>query len=797
MIKEPKNTDEYDNYPQYKFAKSGENNDEDVIDLKRYLLIVFQHKWILVISTLILLLLASFYAYRLPKTYTSSFSIYYEDESKVNSDFGTGIHSSLNLQYWSEIMESDRLMSLVQETSGFYCGTEKMNTFFSMTQEKKATNVFKIAMEVPNPELIQPLSSAYINSLNSLNTNDHLSGYKGISTYLNAQLKKNNDNLDKIEQEIINVSSELNINELTDLEQLKSIFENYKKQLKDVCIELSSVVATKNKLKQELSSHNDTLIHEVSFTEPLKVQLMNLQVDLARNLTKYKDDHPIVKGIRNNIAQVELMLKDGFSQNVEVKNLSANPLKQKLYGDLIQMETSEISLNAKILSLEQVISEFQKQLLPDFKDSGLSILMRKRELLLSTIGLLNEKIIDAEAALQGKNSSFILIDQPTIPTAPSNKPFILYLIIGLIGGIGLGIALILGLDFIDNRIKLVSDFEEAFAIPVLGIVRHRKTQHSIRNVVNVPYNEMSDIVQHELSEIRININQLIKDKTVKLLSVISPSRHEGKTLHSYLIAQEMARSGKKVLLVDLDTYVANLSKTLAFNNKKGIRNYLQEETSLDEIILPLKEPNLNFIAAGTKLYDTPIYYDTTRVNLFLNEVNAQYDMVIFDTPALLFIPEIISFLEKVHGLIFITKINYTRRNDMDKLLKKIQKVDVQKIGAVLTDVKETPLDKYYNNYYYYDYKYWNNDDDDNDKVKRLRTPYLLKYKKRTIASVFLAVLLALILGFAYKISKEKKITQQITFEQNINIDLESLSDSVVDHRNDIINKTNLSMIESR
>jgi uncharacterized protein involved in exopolysaccharide biosynthesis len=67
--------DESDNYDGYRSTKVGVSNDEDVIDLKRYLLIIFQYKWILVISVFIVLLLAALYASRLPKGYNSSFNI--------------------------------------------------------------------------------------------------------------------------------------------------------------------------------------------------------------------------------------------------------------------------------------------------------------------------------------------------------------------------------------------------------------------------------------------------------------------------------------------------------------------------------------------------------------------------------------------------------------------------------------------------------------------------------------------------------------------------------------------------
>lgn len=772
------------------------NIDDDVIDLKRYFILIYHYKWIPIISACLLTLLAVLYSLRIDESYTSSFSIYYEDAEHTNSSYGTVVKSNLDIQYWDRVIESDRLMALVQETSGYSLTTEQLNEYFSLVHGKDAENILTINLTVPNPELMLPISKAFVTSLNALNINYHLSGSHRLNDYLNTQLSEKTTDLDSIEHKIMSLSSELNIKDITGIEQLKSIFENYKKQLKDVRIELSSVVATKDKIHQELSTRNDTLMQEVSFTEPLKVQLMNLHVDLAKSLTKYKESHPIVKGIRNNITQVELMLKGGFSQNIEIKNLTANPLKRRLYSDLINTEINEISLNAKIVSLEQVIQEFQKQILPEINDSGLATLLRKRELFISTIALLNSKIIDVEAALQRKSSSFILIDEPRIPLTPSTKPLSMFLLIGLVGGFGLGVVVVIGLDLIDNRIKLSSDFENSFPLTVLGVTRHRKEQHTIKDVVKVSYNQTNHIVRHEISEIRINVNQLVKNESSNLIAMISPSRNEGKTLNSFLLAQDMARSGKKVLLIDLDTYVAKLSRALQLDKNKGIQNYLFEDTTLKELIVPLEATNLDFIGTGTSSYNNPVYYHTLRFNNFVKEIRELYDIVIFDTPALLYIPEIINFLEKVDGIIFISKINQTTRLDMNKIIKKTNTVGTAKIGAILTDVKENPLDKYYNNNYYYDYKCSKHNKNKDSKIRKLRLACLTKNNKRAIASILLLILLFVIPNFVTNMKTKEDNDFQIYKKGEISIQDRNVSDtkyhSIEKPESKILNNNNIS-----
>ncbi|TKG95426.1 hypothetical protein EYV94_08255 [Puteibacter caeruleilacunae] len=676
---------------------------EPRIDFRRYLLVLLHYKWILITVPVICAVLAVLYSLRLDKKYNTSFGIYYDCvvEQYFQQIDAPGF-TNFDEEYWEKVMNSERLLNLVHDNSGCQYSSPQLREIFRVSRGKKLDNIYTVQLSVHDTAVILPLARAYVKSLNQLDEMNHKVGFEKTIEYLYSQLGNNKTQLSDLEKEILKLNSRLNIHELKGLEQLKTIYENYKKTLNDSRIELAAMRATKNQIKHEITNQKDTLMKEVSFTEPLKVQLMNLHVDLARSLTKYKDDHPVVKGIRNNIAKVEMMLKNGIEQNVEVKNLSVNPLKERLMSDYIQTGIDEISLSAKVISLEKVIKEFEKQLTPGVKSNGFSDLLRRRELLLGTINMLNSKIIEVEAALHGKNSRFILIDEPLIPTQPNQKAKAFFLILGFILGLFLALAVVVGLDFIDNRIRLVSDFEKFFTLPILGTIRHRKKQHTIRELIDEPMKLKDGIMVHEMAEIRINFNQRRGDG--KLVAMVSANQKEGKTFSSFLLAQEMALTGRKVLIVDLDTYSPMLTHNLGIRSHLGLQDYLFGNLELDEVTEKTPFNNLFAIGVGQNHYNANIYYDSKRFNNFMSEVARKYDLVFFDTPALLYIPEVAGFLDQVDGLIFLAKLFETTRSDMDRVIKKTSHMKVDKLGAIILGVKQNVLDPYckynYYNYYY-------------------------------------------------------------------------------------------------
>ncbi len=304
-------------------------------------------------------------------------------------------------------------------------------------------------------------------------------------------------------------------------------------------IDLSATKSEKGQTELELRNLDGTVVNQSSYSEPLKVQLMNLQVDLARALTINKEEHPSVKSIRDNIRQINEMLRDSMQQHLEIKNMIQNPIKTQLVGKLVEENVREISLETRIASLRKVIANLEQEILPDTVDEKQQQLLRNRDLVFMTITHLNSKLLDAQSAANGNLSRFTIIDEPLVPKEPANKGMLFFILAGLGAGLCLASGSIFVFDLLDNRLSFVSDYERFYPIPMLGIIPNKRDADNYADLFSP---EASRRRANELGEIMINIKYLLNNGK-KLFSLCSPIRHEGKSIISLNLAAALAGKG--------------------------------------------------------------------------------------------------------------------------------------------------------------------------------------------------------------------------------------------------------------
>lgn len=682
-----------------------ENSGEEIIDLKRYLIILYHKKWIVLLFVLFFVGLATVYSLLKPPVYEGAFSIYYKEI--VNTDDPTQYTnvkgSDSESEYWLKIMNTPRMLELTEQKSGVDIRARKISDIFTVNREKKDNKLYNVKVTAEKAEYVPLLADAYVESLNQVERENVNRKLSSLLSYLKQQVEENKRKLKSTNKQIHRFSNELNISDITDREQLKVVYNNYKKNLKDLNIKLSSIVAEKEETEKGFQQLKDTLFYETSFSEPLKVQLMNLKIDLARALTRYQEEHPFVVRIKGNIKKVQTLLKQGKDQNVEIKNLSANPIKRDLLARLSKIKIEEQSLMAEIEATEEIIAGFNNQMSDDSDESGIQQLLAQREQLVETQKKLNNKIIDTDTYLRSSTNNFVTIYPAGIPEQESNKATMFYIIIGLFAGLLFGVGFIVILDLLDNRIKILADVENYYNINILGSFIHRKKDHELASICKQESADINKKYYRELTEVRINLDQLMHNKAENLISVVSPFKREGKSTSVFLLATEYARSKKKVLLIDLDTFLPKLTKSLGMVEKKGLQDFLLSDTPLNDCIHKSKFENIDIMGCGNNPYDNQIFYDNEKFDELLKEVSKRYDKVILDTPGLLFFPEIASILRKMSYVIIVTRLNRTTRFKLDNLIRKLNTLSTKILGTILTDVHASPFateySYMYNKYY--------------------------------------------------------------------------------------------------
>jgi Mrp family chromosome partitioning ATPase len=163
----------------------------------------------------------------------------------------------------------------------------------------------------------------------------------------------------------------------------------------------------------------------------------------------------------------------------------------------------------------------------------------------------------------------------------------------------------------------------------------------------------------------------------------------------------MANKMQKVLLVDMDFFSPKLSAKLLTNTTEGLSNYLMADCSLDQIIQKTEIETLHFICAGNVEGHKELFYNNQRLIEFIGWAKQNYDVIFFDTPAAIYIPDIVELFEHVDSVIVIARLQHTTRKLLNSLFKILSVFKNKYICVVLNDFHTSAGDYYDNSTYSY------------------------------------------------------------------------------------------------
>jgi len=174
-------------------------------------------------------------------------------------------------------------------------------------------------------------------------------------------------------------------------------------------------------------------------------------------------------------------------------------------------------------------------------------------------------------------------------------------------------------------------------------------------------------------------------KTIMFTSSISG---EGKTTTSANIAFSIARSEKKVLLIDLDLRNPHIHRILKKSNTPGLTNYLSGFNTLEEVIHKDVFPGLDVICAGT-ISPNPAEMIASEGNLnLINSLKEHYDYIILDTPPITLVSDALSVVPVTDGIVLVIRPKYTDRREVRRAIDQIEFVGGKILGAVANGVQQ-------------------------------------------------------------------------------------------------------------
>ncbi|ANY73380.1 MULTISPECIES: CpsD/CapB family tyrosine-protein kinase [Paenibacillus] len=186
--------------------------------------------------------------------------------------------------------------------------------------------------------------------------------------------------------------------------------------------------------------------------------------------------------------------------------------------------------------------------------------------------------------------------------------------------------------------------------------------------------------------LRTRIQFSSKDQDLKTLVITSAQTGEGKTTTISNLAVIYAQEGKKVLLIDANMRKPSLHKMFSQMNHQGLSTVITGKDSFENAVQDTYISNLRLLPAGpipsnpSELIDSPAMWG------LLEELEAQYDVILIDTPAMLEVSDSVIFSAMCDGVVMVAAAGRARKDYLRKAKEQLHHVNARILGVVLNQV---------------------------------------------------------------------------------------------------------------
>jgi capsular exopolysaccharide synthesis family protein len=177
----------------------------------------------------------------------------------------------------------------------------------------------------------------------------------------------------------------------------------------------------------------------------------------------------------------------------------------------------------------------------------------------------------------------------------------------------------------------------------------------------------------------------------RVVQITSPSPGDGKSTIAANLAVAIARSGKRVLLIDADFRRPALDKLMGLpaGACHGLPNVMAGKATWEEAARPTPIENLYFIPAVERPKNPSELLSTIQFDQVLEELREHFDFVILDTPPLLPVTDPCVVAARVDAVLLVMRIRRGVQVTARRALEVLHGVEANVLGVVVNGVGET------------------------------------------------------------------------------------------------------------
>ncbi len=559
------------------------------------------------------------------------------------------------------------------------------------------------------------------------------------SQFLNAQIEKVRTEIQDNERRLNQYGADKNILPLTATETPTIVrLNDISKSLTEATIDRIKKEANYNEIKSAASGTMD--FPEISnnpLIQRLRENYATLSREYAKRLATDKPEYPTMQNLRSEMDAAQELLKTEVQNIVNVSYSDFQTALKKEQS--LQLAFGTEKNDAFKANNNSIIYNSLKIEIDNKKNILESLLKRESE-------------TDVTARMKNlKPTNVWIVDRADYPIRPRSPRKSVLMLMGLLIGLGGGLALTILIEYMTGYVKTSKDVTKTTGLPTLGSVpSFEAEEHSngprseftrlmgilqgedgarkidspgFRGWLNTKLKKTNDtpkpmeetnrrvielIASREPQSIQaesyrsIRTTLLVSSPPGKIKSILftSPLAREGKSATISNLGITLAQAGKRVVIVDSDLRKPKQNKIFDISRGTGLTHFLSSNIDRVEVVKPTPFPNL-FIVGSGPIPASPIELLTSeRMDDLVAFLKRSFDYVLFDAPPILVVSDAIAMGPMIDGVILVARGGQTPLQAMKQAKQKLDAHRLKCLGVILNSVDLVEQDGYYARQYY-------------------------------------------------------------------------------------------------
>jgi succinoglycan biosynthesis transport protein ExoP len=402
-----------------------------------------------------------------------------------------------------------------------------------------------------------------------------------------------------------------------------------------------------------------------SSTQALRQQRAQLESDYQAKLSTFKPDYPEMVRAKANIDALDQEIRketgtvaSGQTNTLLMQFRAAAAAERQLQGQVNGLKSQVLTLRANSIQY--------------------NILQREVDTARAQYDSLLQRYKDVSVAGNLGANTVSIVDHAEVPGGPFKPNMMLNLLIGLALGLLAGIGAALALEFLNDTVKTPDDVREKLHLPSLGVIPMKKGADALADELK----DQSSAISEAYFSLRTSLQFTTDNGAPKSLLITSTRAAEGKSSTTLALAQNFARLGNRVLLIDGDLRKPAFVTGLEPN--EGLSKLLTNHDPLENHVLKTQYENLTLLPCGPLPPNPAELLASPRLKAVLADALAKYDMVIVDGPPVLGLADAPLLAGSCRATLLVVESGRTRTKAALDAITRLKASGGNLVGAALT-----------------------------------------------------------------------------------------------------------------